>query len=182
MKTLYSLLLQSGLTLFFCVLTSSFLLAQAGSDCPCEKELGDVAQKIKAAKSYKQQIKGKKVQAMRDWQASIAFLKDRRPTQFPEHLIDTATLAALRHQPTAALEGIYHLGSDELALIKVEENTWYGVMVASTSERWQAGVVRLRMRKEATATAPSTTNRSAWATKPALLSKNPEGTYCVMKA
>ncbi|WP_051254380.1 S41 family peptidase [Arenibacter latericius] len=48
---------------------------------------------------------------------------------------------------TDSISGIYYAGSDKILLQKKTNNLWYGITLASDSEEWTKGKIRLRINK-----------------------------------
>lgn len=163
------------LTLFiFC--TGIYISFSQEKTCNCITDLNQVAQEIKEAKSYEIQLKKRrhrkefeawkevvKQEILNDSLSSffcagylqkyIGFIKDKHnfiytiPDDLSAAIPNYTQVIDTTHIKSDGVSGIYYAGNDKILLTEVSPNIWYGVTLASQSEQWTRGKIRLRLQK-----------------------------------
>ena len=161
----------------FIILNVNFLSAQTKSS-DCIKELGDISELIKNAKSYKRQIKREHKKAeFEKWkeeikneiqndslsnyfcpgylQKYISFIKDKHNRIY--YTPDTVSLSVPTYKRAIdttqidkdEVSGMYYMGTDKIMVQKENDQLWYGIILESDLEEWPKGKIRLRIHKKA---------------------------------
>ncbi|SDQ66943.1 S41 family peptidase [Flagellimonas zhangzhouensis] len=162
-------------TITLLLLLTTFLNAQNKS-CNCQDELENVAKLITNAESFKVQIKktGKEAD-FKAWKTKIAteiendplknyfcvgylqkfasFIKDRHneiylvPDEVSKSIPKYQKSFDTRFVQNDGVSGIYHMGSDKIYVNKETDGVWYGITLASNSENWTKGTIRLKIQQ-----------------------------------
>lgn len=157
------------------LVTLSPLFSQE-NNCDCIDELDQVSVLIENAKSYDVQIrKANKEEEFKNWkeqikqeiendnlrdffcigylQKYISYINDRHneiylipkdiPSSIPKYPKEIDSIS----NSSDKVSGIYYAGSEKINVQKDSDSTWFGIILESNSDEWNAGKIKLRLRR-----------------------------------
>lgn len=164
---------KTHLVLLLVIITNSCFSQER--NCNCIDELNNVAEQIKYAKSYKDQISKVKEADFNKWkikieqeiendslieffcigylQKYISFINDRHNEIYfvPEKISSNIPTYP---KPIDTLQivndkvsGKYYAGTNEILVKKENDSIWYGITLHSNSGEWTEGKIRLQIKK-----------------------------------
>lgn len=164
---------KTHLVLLLVIITNSCFSQE--KNCNCIDELNNVAEQIKYAKSYKDQISKVKEADFNKWkikieqeiendslieffcigylQKYISFINDRHNEIYfvPEKISSNVPTYP---KPIDTLQtvndkvsGKYYAGTNEILVKKENDSIWYGITLHSNSGEWTEGKIRLQIKK-----------------------------------